>query len=237
MTPSANQGIFFAIEGGDGCGKTEQMRLLKENWDNHFPGLAPEFTKEPGGGTPFSHAMRELALNHPDAGKASAGAIFGLMIGSRFEHVENFVVPRMSEGKVVISDRFEAATFAYQIVGQEANYLRKLYHEHRSAVRELLGGARPHIIIIDVEPEACMERLLKRSADRGDQNHFDLRPREFHERVRGALREYRETIEPNAIVVDGNGTPQEVHELITAAIKRVVDREAAAQQAERELAS
>lgn len=225
MTTHQQEGLFFALEGGDGCGKTEQNRLLKENWDKRFPGHPSVFTKEPGGGTEFSHAIRELALNHPDAGNADPGAIFGLMIASRFDHLGRFVIPHLQAGRSVISDRFEAATFAYQIVGQEASELRGMYHEHRLAVRQKMNGNKPHIIIIDVDPDTCMERLLKRKEGQGDQNHFDLRPREFHERVRDALREYRTTIDPTAVVIDGNGTPQEVHELMVAAIQKIMDAE------------
>lgn len=211
---------FIALEGGDGTGKTTQLRLLQERWGDLFPNQECIFTKEPGGGSKFSHKIRVLALNDEDAGEASPGAIFGLMIASRLEHLDSLVVPALSEGKVVITDRFEAATWAYQISGQEGRYLAPLYHAHREVIRgRLPEGERVQVLILDLDPETALERLQIRDEE---SNHFDLRTPEFHERVRAGLREYQSSIEPKAIFVDASGTVEEVHQAVVKHIRTML---------------
>lgn len=226
MTQMQTNGRFITFEGGDGAGKTKQIDLLKASWARDFSERAlPEFTKEPGGGSDFSTAIRRLVLDHPAAGDADPGATFSLMVGSRFEHLGSFILPHVLGGRDVVSDRFEAATYAYQVVGQEAEYLRVLYHAHREAIRmRLPEGVKVQTIILDVTPEVAMERLALRATARGDENHFDRRDTAFHERVRQGLREYKETVDPTAIMIDGIGTPEEVHERIVAVMRSIFDR-------------
>ena len=200
---------FIAIEGGDCSGKSTQIQLLSERWDQLFPNKPVVFTKEPGGGSAFSMKIRQLALNDEHAGDASPGAIFGLMLASRLEHLHSLVVPALESGKVVITDRFESATYAYQITAQEGEYLRPLYHAHRTVVRAMLPPPhKVHVIILDVSPDVAQERFRVRS---GEVTHFDTRPPDFHARVREGLREYKEIIEPTAVVIDAGRSIEEVH--------------------------
>ncbi|MES2668424.1 MAG: dTMP kinase [Patescibacteria group bacterium] len=223
MTQPEHAGAFIAIEGGDGSGKSRQVALLEERWQHLFPGVVPAFTKEPGGGSPYSLKIRKLALEDEGAATADPGALFGLMLASRFEHLGSFVLPHLSEGHAVISDRFEAATYAYQVVGQQAEYLRGLYHEHRQAIRMRLGAHAPHIILLDVDPETALARLASRKEAQGDQNHFDLRPLSFHEAVRNGLKEYASVIEPMTITIDGNPPVEEVHASVVAAVRSILE--------------
>lgn len=211
---------FIALEGGDGTGKTTQIKLLRERWSELFPDREAVFTKEPGGGSEFSRKIRELALNDEHAGEASPGAIFGLMLASRLEHLDSLVRPSLLARKVVITDRFEAATWAYQISGQEGKYLKPLYHAHREVVRDRLPeGYRVHILILDLDPETAAERLRVRDEEA---NHFDRRDPVFHERVRSGLREYKAIIEPKAVFVDASGTEEEVHQAIVAHLRTIL---------------
>ena len=220
--PIKKKGYLIAIEGGDGAGKTDQIRLLQERWGTEFIGWDAVFTKEPGGGPKLSHDIRELALNHEDAGNAEPGTQFGLMIASRFEHLGKFIIPHLDQGHVVICDRFEASTYAYQVRGQGAAYLRDPYLAHRTAIQSLIGDHVFRTIVIDVDPEVAMERLAARKRRQGDQNHFDLRPREFHETVRDALKEYTSIINPTALRIDGNPSPEIVHGYVDEAIRQIL---------------
>ncbi|MES2931772.1 MAG: dTMP kinase [Patescibacteria group bacterium] len=222
MTQEPRKGVFIAIEGGDGAGKTDQIRLLQERWESLFTGWNVVFTKEPGGGSVFSHDIRQLALNHEDAGSAEPGTLFGLMTASRFEHLGKLITPHLAKGDVVICDRFEASTYAYQVKGMGADYLRGSYLEHRASVRALLGEHAYRTIVLDVDPDVAMGRLAARKLRQGDQNHFDLRPRVFHETVREALKEYCSTINPTAIRIDGNPGPEEVHSLLEEQIRLIL---------------
>lgn len=222
MATQKTKGVFITLEGGDGAGKTDQIRLLQERWDSLFTGWPVVFTKEPGGGPEYSHDIRELALNHKDAGSAEPGTQFGLMTASRYEHLGKFIIPNLERGNVVICDRFEASTFAYQVRGMGAEYLRGPYLEHRRSVCALLEGHAYRTIVIDVEPDVAIERLSARKRRQGDQNHFDLRPRAFHETVRDALGEYRSIINPSAIRIDGNPDQEEVHALLEEQIRLIL---------------
>ena len=104
-----HKGTFIVIEGGDGAGKSTQIKKLAE----HF-GDKMILTREPGG-TEYAEAIRELALKHPLAGNADGKTLFMLMWGSRAEHMNHLVVPALNEGKIVVSDRFDSSTFAYNI--------------------------------------------------------------------------------------------------------------------------
>jgi len=223
MTELSKKAAFFAIEGGDGSGKTDQITLLQERWETLFPDHSFVFTKEPGGGPKLSKDLRELALNHPESKDAEPATMLSMMIASRFEHVGKFIRPNLDAGRSVVTDRFEASSYAYQIVGQKADSLRGLYTEHRSVVLDMLGDFPLHILLLDVKPEVAMERLAARKYKQGDQNHFDLRPLEFHEEVRRGLLHHKETLHPSTIVIDGNPSQETVHQSIVSAIRGILE--------------
>ena len=170
------KGKFIVIDGGEGSGKTT---ILK--WFAETPfGKKFLITHEPGG-TKFADKIRALALSE-EATRAPAETQFGLMWAARAEHLKNKIIPALAKGVNVISDRFDSSTFAYQIYGQEAKHLGKLFWQTREV---FLRQQKPDLyIFLDVEPEVGLKRVAGRKETK---THFDERRLDFHRRVRAGF--------------------------------------------------
>ncbi len=167
------KGKFIVIDGGEGCGKSSQMKLLQEK----YTGQRFIFTREPGG-APFAEKIRSLILS-PEAKGASGETQFGLFWAARADHMNALVKPSLLAGKNVISDRFDSSSYAYQVFGQEAKHLKKLFLEMRKVY---LGKFVPDLyIFLDVKPEVGLARVASR---KGEINHFDEQKLDFHKRIR-----------------------------------------------------
>jgi len=176
------------IDGGEGSGKTT---ILK--WFAETPvGKKFLITHEPGG-TEFTDKIRALVLSE-EAARAPAETQFGLMWSARAEHLKKKIIPALAKGVNVISDRFDSSTFAYQIYGQEARHLEKLFWQTREV---FLRERKPDLyIFLDVKPEVGLKRVAKRKEK---QTHFEKRPLVFHRRVREGYKEFFKTV-PHVVV-------------------------------------
>jgi dTMP kinase len=200
------KGKFIVIEGGDGAGKSTQIRMLKD----YFGDLIVT-TREPGG-TEYAEAIRNLALKHPLAGEADGKTQFMLMWGSRAEHMNHLVIPSLNSGKFVISDRFDSSTFAYNIFAQEENDAVDFFWKTREFI---LGENLPDLYIyLNVSPEVSRSRM----SGRDEKNHFDDRDKTFHEKVKTGFFKFFEKA-PH-VIIDADGTPEEVFELIKSEIQK-----------------
>jgi len=106
--------IFITFEGIDGCGKSIQIELLKKNLDEH--GYQVVLTREPGG-TVISEKIRELILSVENTGMSTKCELL-LYLAARAQHVDQKIIPELLKNKIVLSDRFEEATYAYQGFGR-----------------------------------------------------------------------------------------------------------------------
>ena len=169
---------FIVIEGGEGSGKSTMVTKAKEL----FPFAM--VTREPGG-APFAEKIREVILS-PAASAADANTQFALFWAARADHLKNTIIPALKVGGSVISDRFDASSYAYQIHGQQNEHLRDLFLKMREVY---LGKHTPDLyIFLDVDPK---EGIRRRAMHRGyDVNHFDKRTVDFHERVRAGYLEF-----------------------------------------------
>ncbi len=169
-----NQPLFIAIEGGEGAGKSTLLNALKIEF-----GDSALFTREPGG-SPYAEVIRELALTHPLAKGANTETMLCLMFAARFDHVENAVLPALRRGDHVITDRFDASSYAYQLYAQEHQKLEELFWKLRSYITR-----EPDLYVyVDVDVEEGLRRVKARNLDSGKGNHFDDRPVDFHQRLR-----------------------------------------------------
>lgn len=174
-------GKLIVVEGGDGCGKTSVINALKDN----FPRNQFVFTREPGGtGSVVAENVRKLILD-PTSKNADPDAIFHLFWASRVEHIKHVIWPAMKEGKIVVTDRFDASTYAYQIIGEVHNHLTDMFVSLR---KQYVWPLKPSYIILDVDPRVGRERALK---SRGVEiNHFDQREIDFYTRVRAGYADF-----------------------------------------------
>lgn len=206
------RGKFIALEGGEGTGKSTQARLLAEALEER--GKSVIVTREPGG-TPGAEAIRELLLHPPGEGwNARAEAL--LFAAARSDHVETLIKPALERGDWVVSDRFVDSSRAYQGgAGGLGDEVIVEMHELGS------GGFRPDLtILIEVAPARVAERLAERDGDASDA--IGGRDPEYHADVATSFRKLADADPSGFLVVDGNGTPEEVHARIVSGLETLL---------------
>lgn len=171
---------FLAIEGGEGSGKSTLLKILKEKLNDSLL-----ITREPGG-SPYGEAIRELALRNPLAKDANAETMLCLMFAARFDHINNLIKPALDKGQHVVTDRFDASSYTYQIHAQQAPQIEPLFWNLRSSLPII-----PDIYIyIDVDVEEGLKRANSRNSFTNEGNHFDGRKIDFHKRIRQGYSEF-----------------------------------------------
>lgn len=205
-----NRGKFIVLDGGEGSGKSTQIKHLKEIYSDG----SIIFSREPGG-SPFAEKIRSVILSD-DAKDADANTQFGLFWAARADHMKNTIIPALEKGVHVVCDRFDSSSYAYQIHGQENSHLKELFFEMRKVY---LGKYVPDLyVFLDVDPKVGCER---RHNQKGSVNHFDDRNMAFHERIREGFKEFfakvnHKTIDSNCKLED---MTKEVENTIKQAIK------------------
>jgi dTMP kinase len=169
----ARHGLFIALEGGEGAGKTTQARLLAI-WLRE-QGYDVVTTREPGA-TKVGMRLRAVLLDTAHAG-LSARAETLLYAADRAEHVASVINPALDRGAVVVTDRYVDSSLAYQGAG------RKLPAAEVARVNQwATGGLVPDLtVLLDMPPAHGLGRRA-RSADR-----LEAEPLDFHERVRSGF--------------------------------------------------
>lgn len=219
-------GKFFAIEGLDGSGKTTAINRLKEE----FPDFV--YTREPGG-SEFGEMIRQVLLDPRSKNVPALPMLLGFMT-SRASHFQELVLPALKEGKVVISDRFDASTFAFQLYGQENLDLEDLFWTLREEIVRTEEGRlyKPHYVYFRLSKEVAEQRRQMRRSAKGDDNHFDQRKNDFNERIFLGYEEFFKGIdqlakmsispsENKVITIDASRSIPEVHVQLNRGILKV----------------
>jgi dTMP kinase len=185
------RGRLIALEGPEASGKSTQARLLAKK-------LGAVLTREPGG-TKTGKRVRAMLLER-DAGQIDARTEALFMAADRAQHVTEVVLPAMSSGRWVVTDRFSASLFAYQGFGRGLDL---------AELRWLTGwaarGLWPDLnVLLDVPEEAAAARQ-SRELDRLESE--DL---EFHRRVAEGYHALAAADPANWAVVDGSGSTADV---------------------------
>ncbi len=197
------RGIFITLEGGDGAGKTTQIRLLSEALRTQ--GRDVVLTREPGG-TPEAEKIRDFLVKR-DGGNWTPMAECLLLYAARQMHVENLIKPALAEGKVVISDRFADSTRAYQSFGHG------LPLETVESLNKLsLGDFAPDLtFILDLPVEVGVARAGKRMAgDNSQEDRFERIGGGFHERLRQGFLEIAKRDADRCVVIDATRAVDEI---------------------------
>lgn len=202
------RGKFITFEGCDGCGKSTQLRLLSEYLTkNSIPHI---FTREPGGGK-ISEAIREILLNGKNMEMTDECEAL-LYAASRVQHLSDRVEPALSEGKLVICDRYVDSSLAYQA------YARGLGLDFVSKINAFaLKNYLPDVtIFIDLTPEAAFKR--KHGADENDR--LEKAGMEFHKRVYDGYKAVAAAEPDRVMCVDGMQTPDEIFADVVKILQR-----------------
>ena len=204
---------FIVLEGGEGSGKSSLLIALKEEF-----GDSVITTREPGG-SPYAEAIRETTLKNPLAKGTPAETTLCLMFAARYDNTARMIVPALESGKPVISDRFDASSYTYQVHAQSAGALDKLFWELRSR----LAVVPDLYIFVDVDPKEVIRRAHTRNQSllQGTQyDHFDDREVAFHEQVREGYLKFFAKV-PH-VVIDANRSLEEVKKDFIAEVRKRV---------------
>ncbi len=206
-------GKFIVFEGGEGSGKTTQARLLYESLKKE--GRDVLLTKEPGGDDGVCKDIRQLLLNPKYQGLMSSHAELLLFEADRAQHVHAVIRPALEQGKIVISDRFEASTGAYQCGGRGLKW-PEFGRINEFAAQELVPD---FTFWIDIDPKIG----LKRNFDASKRDRFEMEDIEFHNRVRKGFDLYFDGIHPKKYQkLNGNLAIAELHAQILETAKRLI---------------
>ena len=206
-------GLFITFEGGEGSGKSTQIKLVKTWLEQTFPGWEILITREPGG-TPEAELIRNILVTGA-AEKLSVEAEALLMIASRTEHVQKVIIPALQRGAIVLSDRFSDSTLVYQGLAhkKDINLLRSI---HQFGFGDLCPDMT---FVLDLPPEQGLRRAEQRAPTQGRESRFEDKGLDFHTRVRDGFIELA-SLEPDRIcIVDASGTPEQTDKRVKQHIK------------------
>jgi dTMP kinase len=194
----AKGGVLIAFEGGEGAGKSTQVRRLQEWLTDE--GLVARATFEPGATSPGA-GIRAIVLDRAQTGIAPRAEAM-LYAADRAQHVHEVLRPALDAGEVVITDRFVDSSLAYQGAGRTIPL-----DDVRMLSRWATQGLQPDLtILLDLPPEVGLARARGRAvADRLESESLD-----FHQRVRQTFRALAEAAPDRYLVLDARIGPDEL---------------------------
>ena len=200
-----SKGLFITFEGGDGCGKTTQIKLLDEYLRSK--GYQTLLTREPGS-KGLGIKLREILLNYD--GEVSPRAESFLFLADRAQHVDCIIKPALENGVIVLCDRHTDSTVAYQGYGRGLD-LEQIHNLNNIAT----NGLKPDLtIVLDVDVETSQKRVGV------EKDRMESAGIEFFERVRKGFLEIAKQEPERVKVVDSTQTIEEIHAQILELVAR-----------------
>lgn len=209
-------GRLIILEGGEGSGKTTLINNLAAELT--AAGHEVVTTREPGG-TPYAEEVRSVLIKKRED-KNEYPTPRAQLLGfysARFDHITKVIEPALAAGKIVLCDRFELTSYAYQVhsLSPELEDLFMVLHQE---VCELLQDYRPQYILCDIDPEVGVRRALARA---DDNTSFDEKNMDFHYKA------YEGRLKAQAVMgdcfsfhsLDATKTPEEMVAAARAIIK------------------
>lgn len=204
-------GRFITFEGGDGAGKTTQLRRLAARL--RAEGRDVVETREPGG-APGAEEIRRLVLEG-EPGRWSPVTELLLFNAARRDHVERTIRPALDRGAVVLCDRFADSTRVYQGVARGAGA------ELADRLHELAIGLEPDLtLILEIPPETGLARGLARGIA---EERFEKMGVALQETVRNEFRRLAAAHPDRCRLIDASGTEDEVAARVAAAVAPLLE--------------
>ena len=198
------RGKFIAFDGGEGCGKTTQIGLLRDRLASI--GLSVLAVRDPGT-TRIGELIRAILLN-PDHNEMGMRCEMLLYMAARAQMMHEVIRPALDAGQVVLTDRFVSSTLSYQLGGDGLTA-----DEILATAQIALNHRLPDLtIILDMPPERAIERV-KRAKDRIEQ-----RPLSYHQQVRANFLSQAEAHPKRYQLVSAERSVNEVRDDVWAAV-------------------
>ena len=195
------KGLFITLEGGDGAGKSTQIRYIESFFAKK--GLVVVHTREPGG-TAISEMLRDILLDSHNLEMEDVTEML-IYAAARAQHVREFVVPALERGEVVVCDRFVDSSIAYQAYGRKLGDMVATVNSYAT------GGLTPDITFwMDIDPETGKERVSKD----GDFDRLEMEKLDFHYRVYDGYKEMSEKNPDRIKRIDASKSIEEISEEI-----------------------
>ena len=210
---SLKKGVFIVFEGGEGTGKSTQIRkmeaLLKQK------GFDVIVTWEPGG-TPLGERVRHILLD-PSSGKMDARCEALLYSAARAEHVAKVIRPALDRNAVVLCDRYCDASRAYQGAGRGLG-MKAIDQLNCWATQDL---SPDRVYLFDIAPEAGLERAKVRNE--GTLDRLEQEPLDFHNQIRKAYLFIAQSDPARYRMIDSRGGIEEIHQKLLADIEPMIE--------------
>jgi dTMP kinase len=206
------RGVFVTFEGPEGSGKSTQLRMLAAKLRG--AGRDVLETAEPGG-TPIGMQIRRVLLDAANQELRPTTELL-LMFAARAQNVEEWILPALSQGRVVLCDRFTDSTLVYQGVARGLG-AELVYEVDRIACRGLVPDLT---LVIDIDTEAGLARAHKRNARTKDvETRIDEQDISFHRKVREAYRQLAVDEPKRVTLIDGGRAEAAVAADVWAAVE------------------
>lgn len=197
------RGLFITFEGGEGAGKTTQIKRLAAALPDCI------VTREPGG-TPEAEALRNLFVSHQGQNWPLQAQLL-LMFAARTLHTEDLIKPSLGKGHTVLCDRYTDSTRVYQ------GYAGGIPQEEIEDIKKsAIGDFEPDItFVMDIAPEEGLKRARKRE---GDESTFESKSLAFHEKLRQGFLTIARDNPARCVIIDAS---QDEDAVAAAILERV----------------
>ena len=207
-----DNGLFITFEGGEGSGKSTQIRLLyKYLEENNYPVI---LTREPGG-TQIGEQLRTILLQgNIDKMNAITEAL--IFLSARSDNWDKVIKPALDNNKIIICDRFQDSTIVYQGICNniDVNLLNNIY-------RHITNNVFPNrTYLIDIDPRIGLQRSMRQ--DNKD-IRFEKKSIEYHKKIREAYLQIASNND-RYLIINGNLSVTEINNIIVQDINTILDK-------------
>lgn len=207
------KGKFITFEGPEGSGKSTQMEMLSSYLREK--GYDCLTTREPGG-TRIGELIRCIVLGPEQQDMADRAELF-LILADRAQHTAQVILPALEEGKIVLCDRYNDSTMAYQAYGRGLDL-----DETRRMCAFSSSGLQPDLtLLLDVDVATGLSRSGERRRQ-GAPDRFEAAGTEFHQRVRAGYLSLARREPCRIIVIHPSQSVEEVHRQIAAIVEEAL---------------
>ena len=204
------KGVFITFEGIDGCGKSTQLELAaKKLGEQSFPLLV---TREPG--TAIAEKIREILISPQNSEMVNECELL-MYLAARAQHVREKIIPAIEQGFVVLCDRFQEATFAYQGFGRNIplDFLEKINSF-------ATGGLSPDLtFVFDISVDLSNERMQKMNKAK---DRLELNGRTFYQKIAEGYRFLAKKEPQRILLLDGSEPLERISEQVYCKIKDIL---------------